>query len=168
MGNWFHPLSRLARIAPGVCAVCAVDACAYQPGSFASAHQAFSGARATVGCLDVAVERRGDLPIGPVLGYQFANRCDHAMPIDLAAVAVVGRDASGAELALRPYDPRAELHAVALDGRSAGGEALAYPASRAMPQVCVDVATLVRGEPARWLCLGGGAAVARGAAGGAP
>jgi len=167
MGSSFHLLSRLAWIA---LVICAAGACAYQPGSFAYARQAFPGVRSTLGCLDVAVERRADLPTGPVLGFQFANRCDHAMPIDLAAVSVVGRDATGAEVVLRPYDPQAEIHAVALDGRSGGGEALAYPSSRAMPQVCVDVATLVRGAPAHWLCLGRAAAatsVARASAGGA-
>jgi hypothetical protein len=127
--------------------------CAYKPGSFAHPQNQFPGQRATVGCLDIAVERRTDLPIGPVLGYQFANRCDHPMTIDLGAVAVVGRNAQGTDVGLRPYDPLAELHPVALDGRNVGAESLAYPTDRAITQVCVDVATLVHQGAPRWLCL---------------
>jgi hypothetical protein len=135
-------------------ALCALAACGYQPGSFAAPHRAFAGTRATVGCFDVAVERRPDLPIGPVLGYALANRCDRVATVDLAALAVVGRDAAGTEVVLQPYDPHAELRRVALDGRSAGGEALAYRAAGAMPQVCVDVATLDHQATPRWLCFG--------------
>src|SRR5262249_31046153 len=122
---------------------CALAGCAYKPGSFAYP-QAFPGQHATSGCLDIAVERRTDLPIGPVLGYQFANRCDHPATVDLGAVSVVGRDAAGSELALRPYDPRGELHPVVLDARNMGAESLVYPADRAVSQLCVDVATLAR------------------------
>lgn len=136
---------------------CALVGCAYQPGSFAYLPNGFSGQRATVGCLDVAVERRTDLPIGPVLGFQFANRCDQPAMIDLAAVAVVGRNAQGIDVTLTPYDPRAELHPVALDGRNVGAESLAYPADRTMPQVCADVATLAHLGTPRWLCFGAAA-----------
>lgn len=134
---------------------CALAGCAYQPGSFAYSPQDFAGQRTTVGCLDVAVDRRADLSIGPVLSYQFANRCDHAAVVDLGAVAVVGRNEQGADVPLRPYDPRGELHPAALDGRSAGAEALAYPSDRPMPQVCADAASLVHQAPPRWLCFGG-------------
>lgn len=133
---------------------CALVGCAYQPGSFSYPPHDFAGQRATAGCLDVAVQRRADLPIGPVLAYQFANRCDHATEIDLGAVAVIGRNPQGADVTLLPYDPRGELHPVALDGRNAGGEALAYPSDREMPQVCVDAATLAHAVPPRWLCFG--------------
>ncbi|HEX8115424.1 MAG TPA: hypothetical protein VF516_47180, partial [Kofleriaceae bacterium] len=102
--------------------MCALVGCAYQPGSFAHAPHDFVGQRVTVGCLDVAVERRTDLSVGPaldpVLGYQFGNRCDHPALVDLGAVAVIGRNPAGADVALRPYDPRHELRPVALDGRS--------------------------------------------------
>jgi len=159
---------------------CALVGCAYKPGSFAYSQDPFPGQRATVGCLDVSVERRADLPIGPVLGYHFANRCDHATVIDLGGVAVVGRTLEGAALALTPYDPRAELRPIALDGRNAGAESLVYPSDTrstvpvvagatgsrslllavppAMPQVCADVATLVHEAPPRWLCFGAPAA----------
>jgi len=134
-------------------AIAALAGCAYKPGSFAYPQNEFPGQRATVGCLDVAVERRTDLVIGPVLGYQFANRCDHPTTIDLGAVSVVGRNAGGTEVVLRPYDPLTELHPVALDGRNVGGEALAYPSDRAISQICVDVATLVHQQTPKWLCL---------------
>ena len=133
---------------------CALIGCAYKPGSFASGQNDFPGQRASVGCLDVAIERRTDFPIGPVLGYQFANRCDHPTTVDLGSIAVVGRDAAGAESALRAYDPRAELHPVTLDARNLGSESLAYPASRAIAQVCVDVASLAHVRPAQWFCFG--------------
>ena len=133
---------------------CALVGCAYQPGSFRHAPRGFVGQRATVGCLDIAVDRRADLSIGPVLGYQFANRCDHAALVDLGAVAVVGRDLLATDVALRPFDPRGELRPVALDGRSVGAEALVYPSDRAMPQVCVDAAALAHAAPPRWLCFG--------------
>jgi len=150
---------------------CALVGCAYKPGAFSYSQDRFPGQRATVGCLDISVERRADLPIGPVLGYHFANRCDHAAVVDLGSVAVVGRTAEGAELALRPYDPRAELRAVALDGRNAGAESLVYPVAAggaspsvtgpagsrsislaippSMAQVCADVATLVHQAPSQ-------------------
>ena len=134
-------------------ASCALVGCAYQPGSFAYPQQAFTGTQVTVGCLDLAVERRADLSLGPVLGYQFANRCDRATVVDLGAAVVVGRNAAGADVALRAYDPRIELHPVTLDGRNVGAEALAYPSDRAMPQVCLDAASVVHAAPPRWLCF---------------
>jgi hypothetical protein len=132
---------------------CVLLGCAYQPGSFAHASHDFVGQRVTVGCLDIAVERRADLLIGPVLGYQFANRCDRATRVDLGAVVVIGRDPQGANVALRPYDPRREIRTVALDGRSVGAEVLVYPAARTMPEVCADAAALAHAAPPRWLCF---------------
>ena len=133
--------------------LCALVGCTYKPGSFASSDTAFRGRRVSVGCLDIAIERRSDLTVGPVLEYQFANRCDHLTTIDLGAVTVIGRSVEGAEVRLRPYDPRAEIHPVALDARKIGGETLAYWAGRAMPQVCVDVASLARDGVPQWLCF---------------
>jgi hypothetical protein len=133
---------------------CALIGCAYQPGSFAHVPSGPGGQRVSVGCLDLAVERRADLPIGPVLDYRFANRCDHPEMVDLGTVAVVGRSAERGDVPLSPYDPRSELHPVALDGRNVGGEALAYPASREILEVCVDAATLIHHGSPRWLCFG--------------
>jgi len=133
---------------------CAVVGCAYQPGSFSSPLREFVGQRVTVGCLDLAVDRRADLSIGPVLAYAFANRCDHAAVVDLGAAAVIGRSAAGGELALRPYDPRGEVHAAEIDGRDVGGEALAYTAERTMVRLCVDAAGLAHAGAPHWLCVG--------------
>jgi hypothetical protein len=132
---------------------CALAGCAYQPGSFRHAPHDFPGQRATIGCLDLAVDRRADLSIGPVLSYQFANRCDRAATVDLGAARVMGRDEQGADIELAPYDPRGELHPAALDGRMVGAEALVYPADRAMPQVCVDAASLTDAASHHWLCF---------------
>lgn len=133
---------------------CALVGCGYRPGSFTSSHGAFTGQRATVGCVDVTVERRPDLPIGPVVSYQFANRCDHPTMVDLAAIAVVGRGPDGADSPLRPYDPHAEIHPVPLDGRRDGAEQLAYLSHGAVTQLCVDVATLGVEPQAQWRCFG--------------
>ncbi|HET9625705.1 MAG TPA: hypothetical protein VFP84_30275 [Kofleriaceae bacterium] len=137
-----------------------VVGCAYRPGAFEYANHTFPGERATVGCLDVAVERRADMPVGPVLGFQFANRCDRVAPIDLGSVRVVGRDRAGRETPLVAYDPDREIRLVWLDGRSANGEALAYglDADGVQPappvtEVCVDVATMARSQPAQWRCF---------------
>src|SRR5690349_18177744 len=137
---------------------CALVGCAYQAGSFAYQQPGFAGQRATVGCLDVSVER-SEMPVGPVIRYQFANRCDHATTVDLGAVSVVGRDSQGAEVKLRPYDPHAELHPVLLDGRSAGTESLAYPSARTISQLCVDLSTLMHDGAPQWRCLSAGAVV---------
>jgi len=135
-------------------AILVLGGCAYQPGSFAHVARDFHGQRATVGCLDVAVERRTDVAVGPVLAYQFANRCDHAATVDLASVKVVARDVAGEEVALRPYDPRSELRSVPLDGRTTGEESIAYPTDRWMRQLCVDVAVLAHERQQQWLCIG--------------
>lgn len=148
---------RLAPVGPvgsiGCAVIGALVGCGYQPGSFGYPLEASSGQRATVGCLDVAIERRADLPLGPVVSYRFANRCDHPATVDIGAVVVIGRDVAGREARLAPYDPRGELRPAALDARDAGGEALAYPAARTLPQICVDAAGLAHEAPARWLCF---------------
>lgn len=133
--------------------LCALVGCAYEPGSFHYT-QDFAGQRATVGCIDIAIERRADLSMGPVLAYQFANRCDHQAVVDLGGVAVLGRNDQGIDVALRPFDPHGELHPAALDGRAVGAEALAYPSPQFVPQLCADVALIGHQQPARWLCFG--------------
>jgi hypothetical protein len=136
-----------------VALVCALVGCAYQPGSFAHAPHDFVGQRVTVGCLDIAIERRADLTLGPVLGYQFGNRCDQPALVDLGAVAVVARSPERAGVALRPYDPQGEIRPVALDGRSVGAEVLAYASDRPPLEVCADAAALAHAAPSRWLCF---------------
>lgn len=107
----------------------------------------------TVGCLDVAIHRRADGALGPVLGFQFANRCDHPVLVDFAAMAVTGRDAHGEAVSLPPYDPHREVRPVMLDGRKVGDEALLYVADHTLPEVCIDAAALVHQAPASWQCF---------------
>jgi hypothetical protein len=147
--------------------LCALVGCVapYKPGSFVAPRNDFIGERTTAGCLDIAIHRRADLPIGPVLAYQFANRCDRETVIDLESVAVVGRNAEGEEVPLTPYDPNGELHPVSLDGRKVGAESLAYPSNHPISQICVDVSSLARQGAPQWMCLG---TVAFAAAGEAP
>jgi len=133
----------------------AVAGCSYSPGSFQHGYHTFPGTRTTVGCLDLAVERRADHDGWAVLSYEFANRCDSARTVDLAHLAVVGRDSTGREHALRPFDPGGEIRPLPLDGRLSGAEALAYPAREAMVQVCVDVAAISEAASpgSRWMCF---------------
>src|SRR5688572_558692 len=107
----------------------ALIGCAYSPGSFSHFRQGFPGQRTTVGCLDVAIERRPDLiGGGTVLAYEFGNRCDRPAIVDLSRVTVVGRTYEGEQHELRAFDPSAEIRPLKLDGRLAGREAIAYPA----------------------------------------
>lgn len=131
-----------------------IGACAYQPGSYSAPVAAFAGQRTTVGCLDVAVDRRTDLGSAAVIGYAFGNRCDRPAVVDLAWVSVIGRTADGAEVALVPHDPRGELRVLKIDGRTAGSEAISYPAPEALGQVCIDIASLAQQTPAQWVCFG--------------
>lgn len=136
--------------------ISALVGCAYQPGSFRTGHgpeAELAGQRATVGCLDVAVARRLDYLASAVLQYRFGNRCARAALVDLQSVAVIGRLADGREVALSPYDPELELRPVHLGGRLSGGEAIAYPVPAPLAQICVDAASIVRAQPARWMCF---------------
>lgn len=131
----------------------ALTACAYRPGTFSTFSSTFPGQRATVGCLDIAVERRPDLPDGAVVGYQFANRCDHPTVVDLAHVAVVGRTVEGTQVDLAPYDPERELEPLQIDGRMVGREAIAYTSRVELAEVCVDAASVAQDRRAQWLCF---------------
>ena len=93
-------LSVTARIAPIV--ALGLAACAtYSPGSFAARGESFTGELTTVGCLDLAVAGTRDaVAPGPIVDFQFGNRCDHAVHVDLAAVRATGRTTSGEEVAL--------------------------------------------------------------------
>jgi hypothetical protein len=114
----------------------------------------FEGERASVGCLDVAIARRPDHDGSAVLQYRFGNRCSRPTEVDLQRVAVIGRFADGREESLTAYDPNGELSPLLLGGRLAGREALAYPTAGVAVQVCVDAASLVHAQPARWMCFG--------------
>lgn len=127
--------------------------CSYSPGSYTYATKTFVGQRATVGCIDLAVDRRPDHEGAAVLAYRFGNRCDSRQMIDFSRVTVVGRDAEGHELQLVPFDPTSEIRPLPIDARLAGGEVLAYHAQKHLVQVCVDAASLARKTPERWLCF---------------
>jgi hypothetical protein len=135
---------------------CALAGCAYNPGSFTHIQVQFAGHQMTVGCLDLAIDRRPDLPSGDaVVGYAFGNRCDHPTAVDLLAVNVIGRTADGREVELLPYDPRHDIQPLEIDGRLAAKEAIAYPSTVPLVEVCIDVASITHAKPARWLCVGG-------------
>jgi hypothetical protein len=138
---------------------------AYQPSSFTrpgGPAAGFVGQRATVGCLDIAVDRRADYVGSAVLQYQLGNRCNRAVEVDLQQVPVIGRFADGDEVTLAPFDPDLEIRPVKLAGRLVGAEAIAYRTPRPASQVCVDVARIERpagarafaaAPPAHWLCF---------------
>jgi hypothetical protein len=156
---WLPPMLRLSVLGAALAGSAALAGCAaYQPNSFSDGPRpvdAFAGQHATVGCLDVAVARRPDYGPSAVLQYQFGNRCNRAVTVDLQRLTVVGRHADGSETTLAPYDPEQELHPALLAGRLSGREALAYPSQRAVSQICVDVSTIVSGaaRPPQWLCF---------------
>lgn len=88
----------------------ALTACAYRPGSFSHFRQDFPGQRTTVGCLDIAVERRPDLTGGgTVLAYELGNRCDHPALVDFTQGQVRARTYRGEDLTLVAYDPEGQL-----------------------------------------------------------
>jgi hypothetical protein len=132
----------------------ALIGCAYSPGSFSHFRQDFPGQRTTVGCLDLAVDRRPDLTTGgAVLAYEFGNRCDRPATVDFTHVAVKGRTYDGKELALTAYDPEWQIKPLQIDGRTGGKEAIAYLSDEPLAEVCVDAASLTHEAPARWLCF---------------
>lgn len=132
----------------------ALAGCAYKPGSFTHRQQDFPGQRTTVGCIDLAVDRRPDLSSGgSVLSYEFGNRCDHPATIDLANARVIAQLEDGERVDMHPWDPEDEIREMRLDGRLSGAEALAYPANRRIDQICVDAASIAHEPQARWLCF---------------
>ena len=131
----------------------ALAGCAYQAGTLAAVEP---GRSLTVGCLDLAVDRRADLPDGEVVvAYAFGNRCDSAAVVDLSAVTVIGRAENGDQIVLTAYDPDLELEPLRVDGRATGREAIAYsaPDGTRVVDVCVDAASVAGTTPAAWLCF---------------
>jgi hypothetical protein len=136
-----------------------LTACAYQPGTFGQGGLAFPGARATQGCLDIAVDRLADLPdsADPVLRWTFGNRCDHETVVDLMAPRVRARLRDGRELALELIDGLRQIEPRRIDGRRIGTEAIAYrgalPADAELAAVCVDEAAIAHVAPEHWTCF---------------
>jgi hypothetical protein len=134
-----------------------VAACGYRGGSFRGPDGPFPGERAAVGCLDVAVAPHADVDAsGPVLAYEFGNRCDHPTTVDLAAVRVRARTVDGREIELAPYDPLGELRVAQLDARKTGREVIEYRAAVAgsIALACAELSGIEgrAGEP-RAVCV---------------
>lgn len=153
--------------------------CTYHAGSFrpplvaAGGYEPAPGAtRVQVGCVDLAVSRRGvsDVEGGLAVQYEFGNGCERPQQIDLANVHVVGRTADWREVPLHAYDPDTELTPLRLDGKSWGTETILYrdELGGEVRQACVDVASVVHGDEARWVCIAAGRSVASAATGAVP
>jgi hypothetical protein len=134
------------------------------PGGYQTVTSPFIGARASVGCLDVAVAlTEDDVAPPPIVAYQFGNHCFHQTIVDLSAVQVTVRTGDGGEIALAARDPRNEIVPMQLDAWSAGVERIAYamPAGVAARELCIDLGDLDANAPAppllRCVALAGGA-----------
>jgi hypothetical protein len=129
--------------------------CAYHPGSFTSLAGDFPHTRTTVGCVDVGVGF-GRTDHGAVVAYEFGNRCDRNITLDLATVHVVGRDADGHERPLVAFDPREEIRPLPLAARWWGEEQIAYTDAESTPlvAVCVEIGGLDASRPRaeQWVC----------------
>jgi hypothetical protein len=143
--------------AGAIVALLLAGGCGYRSGSFQGPSGRFAGEHVTVGCLDVGVAATSDVAAeGPVIAYDFGNRCDRAARIDFAAVVVRGRTSAGRELELAPYDPIGELRAARIEARRTGREVIEYRAAGPDPvrMVCVDLDGLDgRGDQRREVCL---------------
>ena len=97
-------------------------------------------------CVDIVVTSSIDnwLPEGPVVAYQFGNRCEHRARVDLGAVRVIATAADGTSTQLSPIDPKSELRAAWLPAYADGSERIAYFANRAPARLCVDVSAVAR------------------------
>jgi hypothetical protein len=135
-----------------------VAGCGYRAGSYTYPRAAFSGARVTQDCMDLALSRRAaaDDEGGIIVQFEIGNRCDHPISIDLLHVHVIGHVRSGRESKLVAFDPDEELVAMPLDGRSYASEAIAYrdPGGDEVAGACVDIATIDHGATPRWVCTG--------------
>lgn len=141
-----------------VAAVGLLGCATYSPGSFAARGESFTGQLTTIGCLDLAVAGSSDaVAPGPIVEYQFGNRCDHAIHVDLGAVRALGRTSSGEQVALVPYDPYSELSRQKLEARGFGRERLEYRTARDfgtdVMEVCVEVGAITENGHASELCV---------------
>ena len=129
--------------------VAAAGCQSYQPGSFSHAADPDTTPRATVGCLDVAVDPHHDAAaVGPIARIAIANRCDRAVEVDLGAIRATVRAPGGGRVAHVIYDPRGEIRPVLLDGRSVGVEILEFrPRDGGLIEtagLCLDVSAINR------------------------
>jgi hypothetical protein len=127
--------------------------CGYHPGSFAGPRGPFVGFAATVGCLDITVSREPDSDVGPVLAFDFGNRCAQPIVVDFQHAHVEAVTGDGRRIPLGAYDPDGEIVPALLDARMPGHEAIAYTADDPVPQLCIDLATVAHVAGTQWRCL---------------
>jgi len=130
-----------------------VAACGYRPGSFFWQTNPFVGVASTVGCLDIATSRMADSDVGPVLRFDFGNRCSGPTVVDFKQTRVEGVTVDGRRIALAPYDPAGGITEQQLDGRLAGHEAIAYESEARVVDVCVDLASIAHAPGELWRCV---------------
>lgn len=129
--------------------------CAYRAGSFASWGHDFDGRRTTVGCIDLSIDRRADHFGAPVLAYDFGNRCDQPVVIDLETTLVVAKTTQG-DVPMVPFDPDREIRSLPVDGRSVGAEAIEYRTAvegANVLAICVDAGSVVGISTPDWQCF---------------
>jgi len=135
---------------------------AYQPGSLTVSSV---GELRRVGCLDVSIEPDADAEaVGPVARITFANRCDAAVRVDLAAIRATARLGDGRRVTMRMFDPALVVRPGLLEARSAGSETIEFqvpgdPTAHAL-ELCLDLAGVDAGadlDRPVIACLGGSA-----------
>ena len=98
-----------------------------------------------LGCvgLGFAVTRDDRIPSDSLLLHiALRNHCVHPSPLNVAALALTGYDASGTPVAMTMYDPRHEIRPEEVDIEADTTEHIRVdgPGSLAdLPRVCVDV-----------------------------
>jgi hypothetical protein len=137
-----------------VLAVATLAGCAYHPGSFTppGGQLKAPGRQMTIGCIDLAIDRRADFEESAVLEYSFGNRCNQPATLDFTSLAVWATTESG-EQRLYPYDPRSEISQLPIEGRLYGHEVISYPLPQPATRICVDAASIAHVEPPQWQCF---------------
>lgn len=136
-------------------------AAAYEPESLlVDARGEPHGHGRRVGCVDVRVElvRASAVEASwPVVGLDLGNRCREAVYVDLRHVRVTARWDETDAVALRAYDPRAEMRGAVLDGRARAREVVAFVAPEGVwnrpAAVCVDVSGITAAEGSPPVCF---------------
>lgn len=129
-----------------VVALLAVGCRGYHPDSLSVAS---TGELRTVGCLDMAVEPDADPEaVGPVVRLTFANRCDSAVAVDLAAIRASAVLHDGRRVAMRLFDPDSVVRPGLLEARLVGREILEFQApgdaTAGARELCLDLAGVDR------------------------
>jgi len=88
-----------------------------------------------------------------VIAYEFGNRCDKPVVVDLAAARVYGQTHEGDEIKLYAFDPLREIRSMLIDARASGREAIEYPSASKFERVCLDAAAIAHSTPSQWICF---------------